>query len=240
MKKYIYLLLAVSALFFSCKDDSEKFVEQLFTNEQITNALRQCMRATVDSTTNTLCVVDSIDHKYGYSYYADGAYRLTILPVAKTVVDTLIKHGHEAEIDTLIFNMNRAAETCKNKIVQFWDPIIKDMLLPNPKQLLHGGNSAITDYIKLTTQSEFVSTLISSILKEQFDALHVVTRWNALQQTYFEITGNQSSIDILNSAAQQMDAGFFKHMRIVEEAIRKNPDLRGDKNEWLYRVFATL
>ena len=239
MKKPIYLLLlAVTAIFFSCKDNSE-FAEQLFTNVQISSALKQCIKITVDSTANALCIVDTTKHD-GYYYHADSTYRLTLLPAAKTVVDTLIAHGYKNQIDTLIFNMNRSAEKCGNKIVQFWESIIKEMAFPNPNKLLHGGNNAITDYVKATKQSEFVAILISSILKEQFDVLNVNTSWNALQQTYFGITENYSSVDILNLTAQQMATGFFKKMAIVENAIRKDPNLRGDKNGWLYQVFATL
>ena len=241
MKKSIYLLLlVVTAIFVSCKEEPSKFVEQLFTNKQISDAIEQCINVVVDSTANSLCMVDTIHRKYGYYYYADSTYRLTLLPIAKTVVDTLTKYGYEAQINMLFFYMNRAAEQCKNEVTQFWKEGIKEMVYLNPNQLLHGENSAITDYVKATKQSEFVSTLTSSILKKQFDALNVVAKWNALQEIYFEKTGNYSSIDVLAISSQQMAIGFFKHMAIVEDAIREYPNLRGDKNGWLYKVFATL
>jgi hypothetical protein len=239
MKKRIYLLLlAVSAIFISCRDDSGEFVEQLFTNIEITGALRECIKITVDSTANTLAIVDTVDHKLGYFNYADSAYRLALPAAAKIVADTLIKYGYKGRIDTLIFNMNRAAEKSGNEIVRFWDPVIKAMVFPNPNQLLHGRVTPIIDYVKETRQTEFVSALVSSIYREQLDALQVITEWNQLQQIYIEITGTFSPVDILIPVAQQMANGFFTHMAIVEDAVRKDPKLRG--NGLLYEVFATL
>jgi hypothetical protein len=241
MRTRIYLLLlAITAIFFSCKDKTNEFAEQLFTNTQISNALKECIRISVQTTANTLCVVDSVDQKLGYFWYQDSTYRLILPPAVKTVVDTLTVYGYENQMDTLIINMNRAAEKCGEKIVLFWKPIIEDIVFPYPNKLLHGGNKAITNYVKDKNQSVFLSELVTNILKEQFGALNVVSTWNELQQNYFEITGVYSSFDLLAYTAQQMADSYFIMMAITEEAIRKDPDLRGDKNGWLYQVFATL
>jgi len=241
MKKRIYLsLLAVIAVFFSCKDDSGKFEEQLFTNDQISHALIQCIDSTIIKTLNTLCVVDTINEKYGYYHYDEESYRLNLPTAANNVVDTLIQYGYGEAIDTLILDINRAAERCGNRIKQFWNEIIKEITFPNPNLILRGNNNAITNFVKETRQNAFRNVLVSSILVEQFNASHIVPRWNELQRTYFEITGTYSSIDILVPVVQQMMDGFFRKMALEEEAIRLNPELRGPVNGWLYRVFEVL
>jgi len=240
MKKHIYLsLLAIIVIFFSCKDNSE-FEEQLFTNDEITLALRNCINLTIDTTLNVLCVVDSVNGTHGFYYFDNGTYRIELPAAAKNVVDTLEKYDYSDTISALIFDMNRAAEKCGNTIKQFWNPIVKEMVFPNPNLILRGGNNAITNYVKETKQWEFVSALVSFILIENFNEFNIITRWNELQEVYYDKTENYVSIDILTPAAQQMANGFFRRMALAEEDIRKYPELRGPANGLLYLVFATL
>jgi hypothetical protein len=242
MKKRIYLvLLSIIVIFFSCKDESGQFEEQLFTNDQISNALRECIRANSDSTLNVLCVVDTLHNKKGYSYYDSEAYRIEIPAAAKQMIDTLIAHDFGGAIDTLTMNINRAAEKCGNKIKSFFlDPLIKSITFTNPSQILRGKNDAITDYVKKNNQIEFMNLLKTSILSEQFNTLEIIPTWTMLQEEYYKITEKYMGIDILDSSAQQMMEGFFKQMAVWEEAVRTDPKLRGKETDWLYRVFATL
>ena len=239
MKKSISLLLLAIALFFcSCKDNNE-FVTQLFTNDQISGALQQCADSTVMRTVDTLCVVGTVKNQLGFSYYKNGAYRITLPPEAKSITDTLENYdqAYKAIIDTLIVDMNRAAEQCGEGISQFWVPVIQATEFPDPNLILHGGNGALTNYLKQTQQIAFMNILTAYTLKEQFDALHIIERWNTLQRTYFELTGKYSSIDILDPAVQQVTSGFFTIMALEEEAIRKNPP---SNSGLLYKVFKTL
>jgi len=242
MKKLVCLLLlfSVTVVFFSCRDDSGEFEEQLFTTAQITFALKQCADSTMFRTCNALCVVDTVKHELGYTYYDAESYRIALPANTKKVLDTLIQHGYEGQIDTLVLKMNKAAEKCGNKITQFWRGIIPNLNFPNPKLLLHESDSAITNYVKATKQTEFISKLASSTLLEQFEALEIISTWNLFQEKYFEITSQFVSIDILTPASQQMANGFFRKMIIEEKKIREKPEFRGEKEGWLYKVFATL
>ena len=243
MKKRIYLiLLSIVAIFFSCKDDSGQFEEQMFTSAQITAALQECIRITSDSTLNALCIVDTLYEKQGYYHFDSKTYRINLSAAAKQVLDTLDKYGF-ADADTSIWTLkiNRAAEQCGNKIKSdFLTPLAKDITFPNPNQILRGKNTAITDYVKETRQNELLSLLKTSVLLEQFNALEIISSWNMLQEEYYKITEKYVSIDILSPTSEQMVDGFFKKMAIEEDAVRKNPDRRGPVNGWLFRVFALL
>jgi len=242
MKKHIYLsLLATIVIFFSCEDNS-KFVEQIFTNDEITMALRESIHATIDTTLKALCVVDTINKKHGFYHYDNETYRIELpaaaKAIAKAIVDTL--ENYSDTISALIFDINRAAELCGNSIKQFWNPVVKEMTFHNPNLVLRGGKNSITNFVKETKQHEFLSALASSILREQFNDLNIITRWNALQEIYYDITENYASIDILTPAAQQMSNGFFRKMTLAEEAIRTYPELRGPTDGLLYKVFGNL
>jgi hypothetical protein len=248
MKKRIYLLLlSVSIIFFSCKDNSGEFVEQLFTDNEISIALSQCIDSAAFYTCNALCVTDTLGEDLGYYYFDSKSYRLELPAAAKIVVDTLIKYGSEAHIDSLkiqtdslVFLMNYAAEQCGNALTgQFWKPLSSSIVFSKPNAILHGDNNAITGFVKQTKQTEFISILVTSILLKQFNALNINNKWNELQKKYTEITGVYSSIDILTPTAQQMVTGFLKKMAIEEEMIRKNPDLWGSPKGIFYRVFET-
>jgi len=244
MKKCIYLfMLSIIVLFFSCRDDSGSFEEQIFTNDQITFALRDCMKVISDSTINSLCIVDTLFEKQGYYYYDAESYRIQIPAAAIQVIDTLIAHEFEdiaKIIDSLIFNINRGAEQCGKAITDFWEPICKSFTFPNPNQTLHGGNTAISDYVKATQQTELVNLMKNYSLKEKLSELKVFSTWTMLLEEYFIITGTFLTIDILDSSVQQMVDGFFKEMTLWEEKVRTNPELRGKEDGWLFRVFATL
>ena len=242
MKKRFYLLLlSVFVIFSSCKDKSGEYTEQLFTNAQITMALKECIRTTADATLNTLCVTDTTaEQKYGFYYYEEGEYKYR-LELANVVVDTLRKYDYDAQIDELILNINRAAEKCGNNIKSlFLNPMMSNITFPNPNAVLHGGNTAITDFVKTTKQTEFMTLLTSNILAEQFKTLDIVAKWNNLQEEYYKKTGNYASIEILPATAQQLVNQFFKRMGVVETAVRKDPTLRGNPNGLFYKVFATL
>ena len=243
MKKRIYLiLLSISAIFFSCKDNNE-FVEQLFTNKEISAALKQCIDSTAFRTCNVLCVVDSsLIPTLGYSHYDSKSYRLELPLAAKKVIDTLKQYGFDTNIDTLLINnINHAAELCGNDLIrQFWRVISDTVVFQNPNAVFRGGDNALTNFLKQTIQTEFINVLVNNILLEQFKELQIITTWNELQKEYYDKTGNYSTIDILTPTAQQMVAGFFRKMALEEEAIRKDPAKRGNPKSLLYRVFATL
>jgi len=240
MKKRIYLLLlSVVSIFSACKDKSDEFFEQLFTDSQITTALNQCADTIALKTCNTLCIADTTgEEKFGYYYFDSQNYRIDLV---NQIVDTLLANGYQDQVESFIFLLNRAAEQCGNRITQFWTPIIKNMTYPKPNLVLHGGNSAITEYLKTTNKSEFIATLVA-YLPDQFSALKVDSTWSKLQDQYFDITGSYSPtpFGIIAPTAEQMVAGFFKKMAIEEEAIRKNPALQGNPNGLLFRVFSTL
>jgi len=242
MKKHIYLiLLSLAIIFFSCRDDSGKFETQLFTNTQISSALSECIRVTSDSTLNALCIVDTLHETQGYYYYDSKAYRIEFPAVAKYVIDTLTAHGFGEALDSLNYNINRAAEQCGNKIkAMFLDPLVKNIVFPNPNLILNGGNNAITNYVIEVKQNDFLTLLKTSILLEQFNTCNISLSWNMLQEEYYKITDKYCSIDIFSSTAQQIVDGFFKKMKLQEEAVRKNPELRGNEKGWLFKVFATL
>ena len=242
MKKRIYfLLLSVVFIFSSCKK-SDEFVEQLFTDSQISSALKQCADTAIVKTCNALCVVDTTQKTLGYYYFGSESYRIELPADMKQIVDTLVAHGHQSQVDSLILILNRAAEQCGDKIIQFLTANINNLTFPKPNLVLHGGDNAITEYIKINKQSEFVAALVSSILSEQFTALNVKAAWFQLQEKYFAITGSYSPtpLGIITPVAEQMAASFFKKMALEEEAIRKDKTRQGSPNGILYKVFSTL
>ncbi|MDR0207286.1 MAG: DUF4197 domain-containing protein [Bacteroidales bacterium] len=240
MKKRIYLLLlSVVAIFPSCRDNSGDFVEQLFTDAQISIALRDCLYLASDSTLRTLCVLDEHVPEFGYYLFDILNYRIELPADAKQIIDTLGEYGFVEILDTLIFDINQAAELCGTKLNKELESAIKLLQFPDPKLILHGGKNAATIFFKEKHKEEFISLLVTTVLLEQFNELHIFARWNELQENYFQITGKYSSIDILTPAAQQMLAGYFKLMTLVEEAIRNNPKLRGKSDSLLNKVFET-
>ena len=236
MKKRIYLLLlSVTVFFFSCKDKKNDYTEQLFTNNEISFALRSCIDSTASYAIEML-YHDSLGYAHSKS---DSSFLLTLPSEAQKVVDTL--RGFETQVKLLIDSLHIAAGKCGKDLKRsFWKPTIDSIKFLAPNAVLRGGENAITNYVKQNYQTQFVAALVNNLLKEQFKELNINTKWNELQDEYRKITGTYSSVDILTPTAQQMVDGFFRKMAEKEAEIRKDPTKRGSPNGLFYKVFATL
>ena len=114
MKKLSITLIALFAAvtFFSCKDESGVYAEQLYANGQKENAILACLDACADTALAHLCVTD------GFYSYNDEAYRIDYAPLQNSLFDTLQNHGYGDLVDTLTGVFHLSAAEAEQRIRQ--------------------------------------------------------------------------------------------------------------------------
>ena len=237
MKKITFLIVSLTVLFIaSCTDESGKYSQQLFSDNEISTALKQCLTYCSDSANHHLLVSDN--DTYGYYHYNNNVYRLQ--PSALTsVFDTLRKYGHSDNVDTFIYKLNNAASSCSIEVKDYFRNVTSDILFDNPVAILYGFQHALTDYFRKIYTYPFI-TAVASFLPSCFTDHEIPMLWNELLSIYANYDLQPVNIDLQWQTAQQMVIGFLKEMEIEEMNIRTQVSHRGSKETTLYRVFATL
>ena len=94
-KLYFFCLMLLTLMMVSCKDDSGEFIEQYYTNAQLTSALRTCLTASKDTALSILCVPDGFN--------GSDTYRVTLPDNTdfRTLANILADQGKSDLADTL-------------------------------------------------------------------------------------------------------------------------------------------
>ena len=70
------------------------------------------------------------------------------------VADVLRNVGFRKEVDDFILSMNRATEKAAPQATSYFVEAIKEMTFEDARKILHGGDTAATDYFKSKTFSK--------------------------------------------------------------------------------------
>ena len=237
MKKITYVIISVIVLFLaSCTDDSGEYSQKLFSNSDISEALRQCLICCSDSANYHLSVPDTT--AFGYYNYEDGKYRIT-LSAAAFIFDTLRNNEHGDLVDMFIYQINNSASGISIEMSDYFKSVRSDIKFEDPSAILYGSQKALTNYFEKNYSFPFITT-ISSTLSSYFTKQEIYTLWNELLSIYANYSSQPVNIDLQWQIAQQMVDGFIKEMGIEEVNVRTLVSHRGATNTTLYRVFATL
>lgn len=224
MKKLKIAILAVFAavMFFSCKDTTGDYVEQLYTNSQKELAIEACLRASVDSASAHLFVPD------GFYMYNNQAYRIDFTPVKNTLFSVLEENGYGYLADSLVLNVNRLAENCGGQVTPSLKAAIDSMEILNSDALLTGENDAITRYYELY-EYKFLKSSIQTPVSVRMDIYNVNALWTQMLNKYYQITNVPLNFDIQNYIVETMLSDILAEMRIEENNIRTDIDHRTDE-----------
>ena len=229
MKKLSIILgmfLFATVAFFSCKDESGEFVEQLYTNSQKEKAIKSCLKASADSALNPLCAPD------GFYNYNDGMYRINYTPLQNSLFDTLNRHGYGDLSDSLILYTNRLAESCKAQLAPSFTTAIDTLEIFDYDALIKGESGVITKYFE-TYQYRFLKSAFQTPVSIRMNLYKVTPTWNDMLQKYAQYTSEPLNFDIQNYVVEKMLDGLLQEMRVEEELIRTDTAHRDENTELL-------
>ena len=223
MKKLSITLIAIFAAvtFFSCKDDSGLYVEQMYTDAQKENAIMACLDACADTAVAHLFVRD------GFYTYKDMDYRISYTTLESSLFDTLTRHGYDNLIDTLILRTNRLAENCGPQVSTALHAAIDSLDITDYDALVKGSDDAITDYFELYEYRHLKSSFQTPV-SVRMPLFHVSEVWNEMVQLYTEYAAAPLNFDIQNYIVEQMLEAILTEMRAEEALVRSDSTHRND------------
>ena len=228
MKKLSITLIAIFAAvtFFSCKDESGVFVEQLYTNSQKEKAIKDCLRTSADSALNHLCVAD------GFYNYDNAAYRIDYSLLQNSLFDTLGRHGYGNLTDSLILHTNRLAGNCKAQLAPLFTSAIDTLEIFDYDALIHGNVNAITKYFE-TFKYQYLRSAFQVPVSIRLNLFGVTPVWNEMIQLYSQYTAVPLNFDIQGYVAEKMLDGLLQEMCMEEELIRTDSTHRSESMQLL-------
>lgn len=146
--------------------------------------------------------------------------------------------GMQAQADALITAMNRAAELAVAEARPILMDAIRQMTVKDAKDILTGGDDAVTQYFRRTTDKP-LSAKFLPIVKQ-------ATAKVRLAETYNTYAGHAAQLGLLDKKDANLDSyvtaraldGLYLIIAEQEKALRQNP--LGAGSELLKKVFGAL
>ena len=215
MKKlYFFGLVLLSMIMASCKDDSGDFIEQYYTNAELTSALRTCLSASKDTALNILCVPDGFN--------ANETYRITLPDNTefRTLSETLNDLNRGELIDSLVSQLNRACEQSGNALSAAFNSAISSLTFPDPAAIVYTTTGdAATAYFRTQCGSTLHNSAANT-LTEQMQNTGANTTWNEIQSAYYTAHSTFFNHDIASYTATGLLDAIYTEMAKEENLIR--------------------
>ena len=169
-------------------------------------------------------------------YFANQAIKILMPEKLKSLESGLRLAGYGPKMDELVLGMNRAAEHAAPAAKQIFFDAIGDMTIDDGQKILHGPNTAATEYFKAKTTPR-LTTAFQPIVEQSMSQVGV-------SRQYEELLGRAKSIPFLNVEQYDLNKyvvgksldGLFHVVGEQEAAIRTNPSAR--VTDLLKEVFA--
>ena len=198
----------------SCKDDSGDFIEQYYTNAELTSALRACLTTSKDTALNILCVADGFN--------ANENYRIVLPDNAefRALIETLAAQNKSELADTLVNQLNRACEQSGNTVSALFNSTISSLTFPDPSSLVYSSSTdAATSFFK-TNCGTSLQNSTASTLTEQMQSTGASATWADIQSAYYSSTSTFFNYDIASYTATGFLNAIYTEMAKEEKRIR--------------------
>ena len=215
MKKlYFFCLILLPLVMASCKDDSGEFIEQYYTNAQLTSALRTCLTSAKDTALNRLCIPDGLN--------GSETYRIVLPDNAdfRALAEALAAENKGYLADSLVSQLNRASENSGNDLSSAFNSAIKSLDFPDPASLVYSSSTDTATIYFRTQCGPSMQSSATSILAEQMQATGASATWMEMQSAYHTATSAFFNYDIAGHAASHLLNAIYTEMAKEEKLIR--------------------
>jgi hypothetical protein len=182
-------------------------------------------------------------------YFKNELIKILMPPEAVKVESIMRKYvpGGDKLINDAILKMNRAAEDAANEAKPIFVNAITGMTITDAKNILFGGNSSATNYLKDKTLSGLTQAY-SPRINNSLDKVGASQAWKALADPYNKFANSPAAALVKDAKPINPDLGayvtqkaldglFFK-VQEKENDIRQN--LASRTSQLLQRVFGLL
>lgn len=220
MQRFKVLFIALITLICcSCEDKSGDYIEQLFTNTELTNAIRSCLTISKDTAIEHLCT--------DLRFVEDETYRMSIssIPELQRMKDTLSLYGEADIVDSLLVKIDLACVNMGAYLGSQSGTLISSLTASHPDELIKGANNAITDYFRSSCNGSLTNSL-NSALSLQLNNTGATQFWNNILSRYHEITHTPISVDFQSCVMSYLLSAFYSEMEKEEALVRADESHR--------------
>lgn len=219
MKKsiFIFLSLFVFSFWVTGQNNIPGWLQNL-TQGEVGNALKDALKVGAQKASEKASAKDG--------FYKNPLVFIPFPNEAKIVKEQLIKIGKKDKIDTFEKSLNRAAEDASKKAANIFIDAILKMTLNDAKNILVGGDSAATAYLRKTSTTPLYDAFLP-IVKNSLETVGAAQQWKNITQLYNKIPlVKKVNTDLPAYATNLAIRGMFIYMAQEEQKIRKNPNAR--------------
>ena len=197
------------------------------TKDEVAKGLREALVVGADKATKSASAKDG--------FYDNKVIRIPFPAEAEKMKQTLQKTGMQSQITDFEKSINSAAELATNQLLIIFVDAITNMSIQDAFQILKGGNTAATSYLKKQTSAQLYNK-IKPIAKKAIQQVEVTKYWNPLVKTYNTISFTKVvNPDLEDYVTNKTIEGIFVLIANQEKEIRNNPKAR--TSELLQKVF---
>ncbi len=232
MKQIRIALLLLLTLNLTACSELQQVVNSLpqegLSNAQIASGLKEALNKGIDKEVTKLMAPDG--------FYKDQMVKILLPADLQKVDQTLRDIGLSQLADQGLLLLNRAASDAVKEAKPIFVEAITTMTFDDAKNILLGGQTAATDYLKQKTGSQlyqkFSPQVQQSLHKVNADKVwnDIITRYN---QIPFVTKVNPDLTDYVTTKAME---GVFKKVAVEEQKIRT--DFNERTSDLLKKVFA--
>lgn len=202
------------------------------TNDDVVAGLKEALKVSTDTSVANLNRTDG--------YFGNDAVKILLPPEAAAVESTLraVPGIGDAVVDDVILKINRAAEQAAAEAGPIFFNAITNITFNDAMNILNGPDDAATQYLKLQTYTQLVSSFTPPI-ENALTSVGAQQAWNSMityYNTYNDILGLQDIPDNLAQYATQKGLDGLFYIVAIEEGKIRN-DVTHRVNDLLQRVF---
>ena len=168
-------------------------------------------------------------------YFGDPRVRIPLPKTYRDIQSNLARVGASGPLDDLELRMNRAAEAAVPEARTLILGAVKSITINDALQILNGGNTAATDYLRSRTETQLRQSF-TPYVRQTLSQSGAFTSMEQVagQYGFGGVTGSLQN-DLTQHAVGLGLDGIFLYVAEEEKKIRENPLAR--TSEILRRVF---
>ena len=160
-------------------------------------------------------------------YFKNKLVKILLPKQIQKAADFLGKIGYQQQVDEFVLSMNRAAEAAAPQAKGIFLDAIKQMTFEDAIQILKGGDTAATEYLKSKTYGTLTDSF-KPIVSSSMNNYDVTRRYEALVGSYKKMVPFMSldAVDLDRYVTTRALDGLFLMIGEEEKKIRTNPAAR--------------
>lgn len=196
------------------------------SQQDIAAGLKAALNQGIEKGTSLLSATDG--------FFGNAAVKILLPPEATQVENTLRRIGMGKQVDEAILTMNRAAESAAKEALPIFKDAITGISFADAMQILRGGDTAATGYLRGNTQQS-LSNAFRPVIEKALESTGATKHWNTIFSNYNKVSLKKVNPDLTGYVTERALQGLFLQVAEEEKKIRKDPLARG--TDLLKKVF---